>query len=260
MLEKEHTHLVNESNSLTDLVAELQSMKRVMEEEKANFTRMVDEEKTRIEMLRDEMKEQLDKKEANEKMWKACNKSRDDLKTLVGQRQPMEPQANSVTKEVTDIHNEAKTIQSKVEPLAKYLKLDMDICIKHCNSSACVPVPAECADKCPKRAAGELRVCGSVRPLSTAGRLEMFKGGKWGTICDEGFNHVSAGVACRQLGYSNGYMMGNCVLNNPSSKDNVVMSSVKCTGGEKNIEMCDHVKGAACTHASDVSVSCYNLN
>merc|ERR1711865_297036 len=83
MLEKEHNHLVNESDSLTDLVAELQSMKRLM----------VDEEKTRIEMVRDEMKEQLDKKEASEKMWKACNKSRDDLKQLVAQRQPMEPQA-----------------------------------------------------------------------------------------------------------------------------------------------------------------------
>merc|ERR1711865_400401 len=46
MLEKEHNHLVNESDSLTDLVAELQSMKRLLEEEKANFTRMVDEEKT----------------------------------------------------------------------------------------------------------------------------------------------------------------------------------------------------------------------
>lgn len=34
MLEKEHNHLVNESDSLTDLVAELQSMKRLLEEEK----------------------------------------------------------------------------------------------------------------------------------------------------------------------------------------------------------------------------------
>jgi len=260
MLEKEHNHLVNESDSLTDLVAELQSMKRLLEEEKANFTRMVDEEKTRIEMVRDEMKEQLDKKEASEKMWKACNKSRDDLKQLVAQRQPMEPQANVVTKEVSDIHNEAHAIQAKVEPMSKYLKLDVDICVQHCNNSACIPVPAECAEKCPKRTAGELRVCGSTRKNSIAGRLEMYKAGKWGTICDQDFNHVAAGVACRQIGYSNGYMMGNCVLNNPASKDNVIMSNVKCSGGEKNIEQCDHVDGAACTHASDVSVSCYNLN
>merc|ERR1711871_1011433 len=111
MLEKEHAHLVNESTVLTDLVAELQNMKSLLEEEKANFTRMVDEEKTRIEMVRDEMKEQLDKKEASEKMLKACNKSRDDLKALVSQRQPMEPQANVVTKEVSDIHSEARIIQ-----------------------------------------------------------------------------------------------------------------------------------------------------
>merc|ERR1711871_1740061 len=237
MLEKEHSHLVNESESLTDLVGELQSMKHLLEEEKANFTRMVDEEKTRIEMLRDEMKEQLDKKEAAEKMWKACNK----------------------TKEVSDLHNEALKVKADVEAMTKYAKLDNNVCLQHCNASNCNPIPAECRDACPVRRDGELRVCGTERANSVAGRLEMFKGGKWGTICDEEFNHVDAGVACRQMGYSNGYMMGNCVLNNPSSTDNVLMSKVKCTGGEKSISDCDHVSGKVCSHAQDVSVSCYNL-
>ncbi|VDI20491.1 Hypothetical predicted protein [Mytilus galloprovincialis] len=33
------------------------------------------------------------------------------------------------------------------------------------------------------------------------GRLEIYHEGKWGTICNRGFDHVDAAVACRQLGY-----------------------------------------------------------
>ena len=37
---------------------------------------------------------------------------------------------------------------------------------------------------------------------STNGRLEMYKNGAWGTICDDDFSSVDAAVACRQLGFS----------------------------------------------------------
>ena len=36
------------------------------------------------------------------------------------------------------------------------------------------------------------------------GRLEIYHGGKWGTICDEKFTQANAIVACRQLGFSSG--------------------------------------------------------
>ena len=33
------------------------------------------------------------------------------------------------------------------------------------------------------------------------GRLEVFHEGRWGTVCDDSFNKISAGVACKMLNF-----------------------------------------------------------
>ena len=44
----------------------------------------------------------------------------------------------------------------------------------------------------------DLRLVGG--PTQSEGVLEVSYDGVWGTVCDDGFNNVAAGVACRQLG------------------------------------------------------------
>lgn len=36
----------------------------------------------------------------------------------------------------------------------------------------------------------------------SSGLLEVYRGGKWGVVCDDGWDEQDADVACRELGFS----------------------------------------------------------
>ena len=47
---------------------------------------------------------------------------------------------------------------------------------------------------------------GRTSPSLTAGRLEIFYNGQWGTVCDNEFGASEARIACNQLGFTGGYL------------------------------------------------------
>lgn len=47
---------------------------------------------------------------------------------------------------------------------------------------------------------GDIRLIGGSTVLE--GRVELCKNNAWGTVCDDGWDHFSARVVCRQLGFS----------------------------------------------------------
>jgi deleted-in-malignant-brain-tumors protein 1 len=89
------------------------------------------------------------------------------------------------------------------------------------------------------------------------GRLELFLGGAWGTVCDTGFRDVEAQVACNNLGFDagQGTFLGNQF--GPGT-GNIYLDSVVCDGTEAIINECDHspIGATTCAHDTDVSISC----
>ena len=96
-------------------------------------------------------------------------------------------------------------------------------------------------------------------PLSSkgTGRVEVFYNGKWGTICDRGWNINAAKVVCRELGYTYGIrsLPGRFVQDGSGQ---IWLSEVSCTGSEQNLSSCLHSGWAnnSCDHRDDAGVEC----
>jgi len=88
------------------------------------------------------------------------------------------------------------------------------------------------------------------------GRLELFYGGAWGTVCDDEFNDAAARVVCHMLGYEDvGRFIGNRY---GAGNGTIWLNNVRCNGTETSIADCGHdgLGRHECGHDEDVSVSC----
>jgi len=91
------------------------------------------------------------------------------------------------------------------------------------------------------------------------GRLEVFHGTQWGTVCDHGFTGAAAKVVCRSLGF--GYIGKKVDINLYGVGDGLIwLNNVNCIGTEKYIGECSHGDWGdhSCSHLQDVAISCTN--
>ncbi len=91
---------------------------------------------------------------------------------------------------------------------------------------------------------------------ATSGRVEIFHGGEWGTICDDLFvlNNNAANVICNGLGF-----MGRHIARRfGRGEGSIRLDDIQCDGTELSIEDCHHApwKQTDCTHGEDVGVVC----
>ncbi|XP_044518619.1 lysyl oxidase homolog 4 [Gracilinanus agilis] len=93
------------------------------------------------------------------------------------------------------------------------------------------------------------------------GRVEVLMHGQWGTVCDHGWNLISASVLCRQLGYGSarealfGAQLGQGL-------GPLHLSQVRCSGYERALGDCPAHEGAqsGCQHDHDAAVRCHVPN
>ena len=128
----------------------------------------------------------------------------------------------------------------------------------------------ECSDD-------SLRLRGSS--VARQGRVEICVEGRWGTVCDTGWDSRDAGVVCRQLGYPSlgkwkydfepRMQIISTLFAGPVPYLNayygqgsgpIWLDYLRCTGNETNLLNCSHsgigITRYYCGHDDDVGVQC----
>ncbi|XP_953429.1 uncharacterized protein TA09935 [Theileria annulata] len=117
-----------------------------------------------------------------------------------------------------------------------------------------------------------VRLVDGFGKLTSFGRLEIFRNGKWGTVCKRGkhsvFNNQSATFVCNTLGFKYGINIEeNCTnVNNQNfcapPGYHVSCSGLKCKGDETDINNCTLEEPTIdCkNHKEDVVVKCTNFS
>ena len=91
------------------------------------------------------------------------------------------------------------------------------------------------------------------------GRVEIFRDGHWGTVCDDYWDIREAQVVCRELGHSKALLAPRQALFGEGN-GHIWLDNVHCTGNESSLEDCQHQgwNNHNCYHSEDASVICTN--
>ncbi|KAJ8270018.1 hypothetical protein GJAV_G00109400 [Gymnothorax javanicus] len=105
---------------------------------------------------------------------------------------------------------------------------------------------------------GDVRLAGDKQGRPDRGRVEIYIGGEWGTICDDLWDERSAGVACQQLGYDHALKSSKQAEFGGGDALRILLDDVQCEGTEHNLLECRHAGVGVhnCAHYKDAGVIC----
>ena len=98
-----------------------------------------------------------------------------------------------------------------------------------------------------------VRLAGSSKYFE--GRVEAYKDGTWGTVCDHLWDIKDGDVVCRMLGYDGAFEVYDAA-HFGQGEGTVHYNGLKCNGTESRILHCPISPSGSCTHAQDAGVRC----
>ena len=91
------------------------------------------------------------------------------------------------------------------------------------------------------------------------GILEVYFSGRWGTVCNTGWNENNANIVCAQLGYE---LLEISAEFGPG-KGIIILDKVICSKNTTVLASCGHYGvgiTADCDHSKDVGIKCYGMS
>ena len=87
--------------------------------------------------------------------------------------------------------------------------------------------------------------------------MEVFYRGAWGTVCDDLWDVIDAGVVCRELGFS-GAVSAYQRAHFGRGSGPIWLDDVECRGYESRLDHCLHIGVGKdnCGHGEDAGVVC----
>ena len=131
---------------------------------------------------------------------------------------------------------------------------NVGVCHNNCPASL-VPVSRQ------ERTRQRIRLAGG-RSLSK-GRLEVYHGNRWGTVCNNSFAMAAAHVACRELGFTSAKAITSQRYPiDPKQEHRIWLDGVSCRGTESSLLACKHSpwNENECYYGQDVEIECSGPN
>ena len=93
----------------------------------------------------------------------------------------------------------------------------------------------------------------------SAGQVELYYNGAWGTVCGDDWDINDAGVFCRQLGFRYALDANQSAHYGLGTKQ-ILLGDVNCLGNESSLFSCKHrgVGNHTCGHSKKANVRCGN--
>ncbi|CAG5956320.1 unnamed protein product [Menidia menidia] len=138
-------------------------------------------------------------------------------------------------------------------------------CLRHCTLRGrhLINCTRDAAGHCP---ALDQVVCGDQQvrlaggPDRCAGRVEVWRGGQWGTVCDDQWDLRDGGVACGQLGCGFALSVTGQGGAFPPGRGPVHLDELGCSGREPNLWACPAARNQSdCGHKEDAGVVCSEM-